>query len=282
MSPEKMSIQGRLAEISTRQKVIAGLTLVVVLILLWQIKGLFSGGSSAPAVTTTVTKTSTTPNMSAQGPMASTGGMAPAPQTTMASTGTSPGVVQEANLPTDSDVLLADQKKRQAEYIGKLNELNLLRIDQQIVETNVAINKAKLEIYTAQKDISSILFPKPVSQEAYGSMLGGQLSPAGTLTGVPQKPETPPPGALPTVTTTTPVVAVPAPVPVVQVNPFTLISVAMQLQKWTAVIGYNGKLYNVSIGDTLPGGWIVDAITRNAVLLRKDSKTQRVTIVSEI
>ncbi len=60
-------------------------------------------------------------------------------------------------------------------------------------------------------------------------------------------------------------------------------SVSMQLQHWTAVVGYNGKLYTVGVGDVLPpDGSVVSSINKSAVTLKKEGKEERLTIVSEV
>jgi type IV pilus biogenesis protein PilP len=76
-------------------------------------------------------------------------------------------------------------------------------------------------------------------------------------------------------------------VPQQQVGPapvsYVVISVSMQMNRWTAVLGYQGKLYNVSVGDVLPmDGWSVQSISREGVILKKDNDTRKISLVPAI
>ena len=53
--------------------------------------------------------------------------------------------------------LLAQQKQIEAKYIAALNELQALRLEREIAETNKAIIDAKLGTITAQKNIIDLI-----------------------------------------------------------------------------------------------------------------------------
>ena len=127
---------------------------------------------------------------------------------------------------------------------------------------NQAIAASKLATVTAEKGISDLLTkptPMQVSAGEYASKLAGPVRQGESLLGQQMGTAAP-----------------------VEVQ-YTVISVSMQLHKWNAVLGYQGKLYNVSIGDVLPvDGAVVVSISRNGVILNKDGKRRKVSLVAAI
>lgn len=269
-------------EKSSRQKIIAVIVVIVVLIVIWQVIGLFSGGSSPPPATITPAK----PAMNAGAP----GGEAPpqnppppAPAQPGAGLPTTPGQTGMPQTPAPVDQFreatvglnpeLADvQKETEQKYIDQLNQLQSLKIQREIAETNQAIAAAKLATVTAEKNVSELL-TKPTTPPP-ALPLQGMLPPGGpVLIGVPgTAPPTPPPAP----------VATPVPPPPPEIK-YAVISVAMQLGRWSAVLESEGKLYNVMVGDLLPpDNSRVVSINKNYVTLQKNKKTRMISMVPTI
>ena len=226
---------------TTRQKTIAAVFAVIVLILIWQVAGLFGGGKAPTKITPAPAKTMTAG--------------APAGQVVGESQ------IRQAPLPTDNQFMKL-QRDSEQQYVSKLNELESLKIQREIAEMNQAIAASKLATVTAEKGISDLLTkptPMQVSAGEYASKLAGPVRQGESLLGQQMGTAAP-----------------------VEVQ-YTVISVSMQLHKWNAVLGYQGKLYNVSIGDVLPvDGAVVVSISRNGVILNKDGKRRKVSLVAAI
>lgn len=221
---------------NSRQKGIAVAVVIVIFILIWQVIGIFSDQKKI----TPPTKP-TTP-------------VTPTPQTTATLSTTEHEDLPPAKLVNDP-AFIKMQKATEEKYVVKLNELEELRIQRQIAETNQAIAAAKLATVTAEKDISDLL----------------------TKPSVPMTQQPPYSEQLVAPTSTIPVTEMIAPI-----GDYTLISVVMQLHKWSAVLGYQGKLITVNIGDTLPDSSTIVSINKNSVVIRKDGETKRISIVSSI
>lgn len=236
---------------TNRQKITAIAVVIILLIVIWQVIGLFKGtggGSQQPA-----------PLVAARPGAAMTAGSP-----------TQPAAAQQQipkAAPVSKDMeLLRLQQDTQSKYIAALNELQMLKVQREINETNQAIAQAKLATIKAEKNMNDLLTgasnppPPPVPASAYAAQLGSQpqqLPLINQPTNVP-----PPPPAEPS---------------------YVVISVSYQLGRWTAVIGNQGKLYNVSRGDVLPvDGSIVSNIDKGGVVLTKDGKRKRVSLISAI
>lgn len=246
--------QGRLkvlANLTTRQKMTAIILVLVVLFLLWQVVGLFGGGA-APTPPPT-------PQQIAQAP----GAPPPmAPQTPQ------PAQLMAKGAPPSSreSELLKQQQETEAKYIAALNELQMLKVAREIAETNKAIMTAKLDTVTAQKGILDLLTqpaPPPVSQASYAQ---GLVTPTSMGIPVAQPPTAQPPQTTPQ-----------------QEVSYVVISVSQLRYKWSAVLGYQGKLFNVAVGDILPpDGSRVASINRAGVVLEKDGEKTKVSLVPVI
>jgi len=221
-----------ISSMNTRQKITAIVFIVVMLIVIWQIWGLFAGGS-AP-----------TPVPPAQRAPALAAIPRPMPQP-------APLPKQEPLSPREAE-LLRLQQETQAKYVTALNELQVLKISKEIAEANQAIMAANLATITAQKSIVDLLAPPPpIAPAAYSQ---GLLSPSAPT--MPQPPAPP------------------------STSKYTVISVSQLQGKWTAVLGHQGSLYHVMVGDVLPAdGMIVAAIDRGGVVLQKDGDRTRVSLV---
>jgi hypothetical protein len=271
-------IKNKMSQTTSRQKVIGVAMAIVVLIIIWQVFGLMKSSSSpSPAVIEpTKTATSNGANDVAKNPAPSGADAAGAPTVTPLRPTVTP-----ANLPSDP-IFDKMQKMVEEKYVSKLNELEELRIQQKIAETNQAIAAAKLATVTAEKDISDLLTgPSPLSTMAPGGMnpISGRMPPPVAPTSGPETSET----TTTVETTTSPPLLV---AQKVQEIPYTVISVSMILNKWNAVMsvaGQQGIMYNVSIGDILPlDGSKIVSISKSGVILRKDGKSRTISILTSI
>lgn len=260
---------------TSRQKITIVAFAIVVLIIIWQIAGLVGGGST-PKSTQTVTKTVTKPPIQmtatspAAGASAAPGAVASPPP------GAPPGTAGQAQpqmqavpqpilrqAPVNLNPQIAElQKQTEQKYVDQINQLQTLRVQREIAETNQAIASAKLATVTAEKSVSDLL-TKP-TQPQYPTF------PTGPVVG-------------PAPTTSTEIALTPPPVAPIEIAAYTVVSVSMELGRWNAVLGLQGKMYNVSIGDVLPvDGSVVTSINKNGVVLTKDGKRRKISILSAI
>jgi hypothetical protein len=301
-------MKSRLENMPAKQKIMMVVTAIVLLIVIWQVVGLFKGPSTPAAA---FTPASPAGNMNANAPgaggmapgpgggMASPppgGGMASAPGGGMAPPGAAGGVPAAQNAPAGAvmypqgpatqppsmavpketpiakDQNQEEQDKIEKRYLKQLNDLEQLKLERQIEETNQAIAAAKLATVTAEKNTADLL-TKPsitVPESAYANQL---VSPTRSGTSISE--------GLPV--QGPPTQQVPPPEQIIPEVSYTVISVSMQFNKWTAVMGAQGKLYNVSVGDTLPpDGSIVSSINKNGVTLRNENKTRRISMTTGI
>ncbi|MCE3237301.1 MAG: hypothetical protein K0R24_282 [Gammaproteobacteria bacterium] len=245
----------KLAEMTAKQKAMIGVMVVIVLVVIWQVMGLIGTGSTkpVPSATPTVNKNSGASKMGASPPSPSTEGNKTLQQNEL----------RQAPVANDARFLQLQQMSEQ-KYIGKLNDLEDLKIQREIAETNQAIATAKLATVTAEKNINDLL-TKPAKPEVPASAYANKLAHPGTE-------ETAAEGSLASSATR----AMP------EVD-YTIISVSMQLHKWNAIIGYQGKLFNVGIGDVLAAdGSVVTDINKNSVTLKKDGGIRKINITTGI
>lgn len=266
---QENKMKEKMTQMTSRQKLIIAVMVVVVLIIIWQIIGLMgNSSSSAPPPIQTASKMSALKpdekNMKA--PMGQT--MQPSPATTNPNA-PKPSVEPQVDESLRQASIVNDpqfnqlQRMTEEKYVGKLNELEELRIQRQIAETNQAIAAAKLATVTAEKDISDLL-----TKPAPGSV------PYTTNQTVKTSVDIGPP------IETTPKVSPP---PQIEFAPYKLISVSMLLNKWTAVVALQDTMFSVGVGDVLPpDGSVVTNISKNSVTLRKDGKSRKVSITASI
>ena len=229
------------ASSGTRKKVTAVILLGVVAFVIWQAIGLFGGGGSSSTSNTMAAKPQMTANNGQQGP-------AQPPQV----------IPKPAELPKAPELterekqLMLLQQETEEKYIAAVNELQMLKVQRDIAETNKAIASAKLETVTAEKGIVDALSVQAVNPASYAETLGKG----------------------PTTTTTTTNATAPV-APVIEAN-YTVISVSRIQYKWNAVMGYQGNLYNVSVGDILPAdGAKVVSIDRSGVIILRDGQRRK-------
>jgi cytoskeletal protein RodZ len=260
-------MKSSLQEMPTKQKIMIVATIIVVLIVIWQVAGLF-GGNSAPAQHTPPAPSAMNANAPAVGGATQRANTMPGGQPTLAapsSEATAPRVA-----PIAKDQYLQEQERAEKKYLKQLNDLEQLKLERQIEETNQAIATAKLATVTAEKSTAELL-TKPttvVADANYASQLVRPTRTGESLVTEGQAEQTSPvpvaPPATPDVT-------------------YTVISVSMQFNKWSAVMGAQGKLYNVSVGDALPpDGSVVVSINKSGVILKKDEVKRKVSLTSAI
>lgn len=255
------------ADGSSKQKLIAIGFIAVVIFLGWQLMGLFGGnGAEPPPPPPNVPATAASQPQSPATPpgaIAQEGAPAPAPAAPL------PPQRQNVNV---SEIMAADselfkqQEETQKKYLEALNTLQILKVERETQEVKQAIAASKLATVTAEKNMTDVLTQPALPQvpvSVYADKLAGGPQGLDNPAGGPQG--KPPTAAVPEVS-------------------YLLLSVSMQFNKWHAVLGYQGKLYDVALGDTLPpDGSIVGAINKDSVvLLDKNGKKTKVNIVSSI
>lgn len=259
MSPDKPEITADI-----KKKATIALVALVVIVIAWQIKGLMSSDVPASAAATPAPAAMPQGKTVANGaPVAGTPGAAAAPVDTAPKQ-----VPVQANME-----LLKLQKETEAKYIAALNELQMLKLQRDIAEVNQAIAKAKLDTMGTEKNITDLLTVKPpppptqLPDSEYAKMIAEgtdstSLKPPGqSAGGAPKSPNE-------EVTTVAPGTAV-----------YTVLSVSKQNSKWSAVLGSNGKLFNVNVGDTISlDGTIVSSISRDGVILEQKGVKKTVSI----
>ena len=216
-------------EMPARQKATIVVFALVIIILLWQIMGLFGGGGGESA-------------QPIQPDLAAVPG-----QPQIQGTPTQPVAPQPAALPRQAGLtpretaLLKLQQETELKYITAVNELQMLKIERQIAENNKAIMSAKLDTITAQKNIVNLLTVQAPPPEFVASA-------------PPSQPEA-------------------------EVS-YTVVSVSQIKYKWNAVLGYQGRLYNVTVGDVLPSdGSKVVSIDTSGVVLEKEGVRRKFSLV---
>src|SRR3990167_3212937 len=121
-----------LANMTTRQKAIAGVVVVIVLFLGWQVFGMF-GGSSKPSQSTTQPVMQATRTGGAMTPTFP-GGPPGMPQ--MPGSPQKASLIKEQPLTEREKQLMQLQQETQAKYVAALNELQMLKLALEIAQTN--------------------------------------------------------------------------------------------------------------------------------------------------
>lgn len=233
-----------------RQKIVMVSFVVVLLILAWLIYGTFKGEtrSAPPPLTTT--------NINAGAP----GGLAPPGGAQLPVPKQSEIVKPEPLSPREAQ-LLQLQQATEAKYVEALNELQMLRVERDIAETNKAIATARLDTITAQKNIVNLLKP-PAPVIPPTTYAQGLVNP----TGAGGAPGGPPTSAI-------------KPPPEPETN-YTVISVSFLKERWNAVLGYQGTLYNVHVGDIIPvDGSKVINIDTSGLILERNGMRRKISMV---
>ncbi len=261
MALEKQAKDGMLSGMSAKQKGMMGAVVIIVLVVIWQVMGLVGGGGGSAPV-------EPIKPVAKQGTTTASPGVSPA--STVNNQAAQQAELKQAQVANDARFMQLQQMSEQ-KYIGKITDLEDLKIQRAIAETNQAIAIAKLATVTAEKNISDLLTrPTAVAEVPAGTYANKLTNPA-----IQGESMAGPVGG--------PVTSASLLPPMVPTPEYTVISVSMQLGKWSAVIGYQGKLYNVIIGDVLAAdNSEVVSISKNGVILRKDGKSRKISIMSAI
>ncbi len=256
------SMKDKVTQTSSRQKVIIVVMIIVVLIIGWQIMGLMGGDSTPPPTIQPIAKVDASspadPNAPAK-PLATQNNLPAASSPDLDES------LKQSSIVNDPQFNRL-QRITEEKYVGKLNELEELRIQRQIAETNQAIAAAKLATVTAEKDIGDLLTQPSPSAMAYAE--------AGVKTSVDLAPAS---------SSDNPDAQSPVPIPVIEVAPYKLISVSMLFNKWTAVVTLQDTMFSVGVGDTLPpDGSLVTNISKSSVILKKEGQSRKVSITASL
>lgn len=249
-----------LSTMTTKQKAMAGVFVLITIIVLWQVVGIFGGGGSAPAPQP-VTTSANTMNSAPPSANGNVPGMPQQPRPPMPGSSTPQQaqlIKQTPEMTQREQELIRAQQETQARYIATLNELTNLKMSVQVAETNAALMKAKLATIVSQKSIVDLLTKQaaPVNPGTYAQGLVNPAQAGGAVT-PPQSQVSSEPEAN-----------------------YTVISVSQLQYKWAAVLGLSGSLYNVMAGDVLPAdGSIVIAIDKSGVILEKNGARKKVSLV---
>lgn len=234
-----------------KQKLTVIIAVIIFLVIGWQVMGLFGGPKTPPVqpLKAPAPGQRMTQQSAAGGP-----GSANAAMTAAAVASTDNQVPQPAPVQTNSE-LIKLQQETEAKYITAVNELQMLKLQQEIAEVNQALAASKLSTMVTEKSISDLLVTKPVAPppEDFGAT-------AAPTKGAPQ-----------------------APSAVDSATSYLLLSVSQQGESWSAVIGNYAKRYSVSVGDTLPpDGSVVSSIDKSSVTLEKDGKRKKLNLSNSL
>lgn len=271
----------KLAGMPTKQKIMAIVAVLIVAVVIWQVVGLFGGGSAPAPTIQPATQLSANVSKGTSGVPSSNGSnnspvmnATPSMQTTTSADDTS-------KQQSVTDEMIKQQELDQAKYLDEINKLQYLKLEREIAENSQAVASAKLATAKAEKDMSDLLTAsnKQVSLADYANKLAdsgaqteqstqptqsAQLAAHPLYPGLGQlgQPSSPSSSAAPQ---------------------YVVVSVAMQLGEWSAVIGEGGKLYVVHVGDTLPSdSSVVAAIDSKGVTLSKDKKKHTIDLISSV
>ncbi len=206
-----------LSSMTSRQKLSAGILVLIVMGVLWQAYGMFSGKSftlNKPAhnLNSFSVLGSSSPKMLAD----NTPQQNMQPQEPQPSQAQLPSLADQSGMSDREKQLMALQQQTQAKYLQAVNELQMLKVTKDIWEANQAIMTARLSTVSSEKQIVDMLEPSAAPTPATTASAEGP--------------------------TTIHKAAV----------TYTVVSVSEVHGRWSAVMNSAGNLYNVSIGDVMP------------------------------
>ncbi len=243
MKSDKSSLASGMAP---RQKAIIAGVAVIILIILWLSYSMYQ--NSQPMV---VTPTPTTAPIA--GAATAPGGMPPIHTPSQAKLTTQPMTEREAQL-------MKIQQETESSYIKAMSELQLLKLNQQFAETNQAIMKAKLETVSAQKKIVDLLQTDAERANAAGQ--GANITPAAME------------AAMRNMQAQQQLAQQQA------IANYTVVSVTNLQGQWRAVLGTQGRLFSVKVGDVLPvDGAKVLSISSSGVTVQRNGISKRFSMV---
>ncbi|MBV9576283.1 MAG: hypothetical protein JO149_06635 [Gammaproteobacteria bacterium] len=235
-----------LSTLNPKQKMIGGVVALVVVLILWQVYAVFAGNDgSTSAAPPPITDAAAKPPL-------------PKPQ----QVAEAPKLKPDALTPLEAE-LMRLQQETQTKYLAALNELQMLKVERDIAESNKAIMSARLDTVKTQKDIINQLVPSGPAPDYAQALGGGQPVGAVPVQSIP-------PGAR----------QIPMGAAQPQDIKYTVISVALLKSRWSAVLGYQGSLYNVYTGDILPpDGSKIVSISSAGVVLEKDGARKIISLI---
>lgn len=230
----------------TKKIVTIALVIIIGGVVIWQAVDLFSGPGEVEAVA----QTKTIPNPDI-----------PKPASLMASdtSKTAPMTEQEIKM-------MQAQKINDQKYLDQINQLKFLQIELSIAGANKEITKAREDTIASQVKMNEMLKSAQPKTASYTDSLTGLpgAAPADTNAAPPTSSS---PGTTASSTT----------------EDYTVVSVTNLQGRWMAVVGLNGKLYNVAVGDTVGSdGATVISIDKSGVTLEKKDKKTKVNMNSVI
>lgn len=167
------------------------------------------------------------------------------PQITPKQTG-----VPEAPLTDREIAMMKMMQEKQIEYLEKINELQMLKVDKDIALTNKDISVAKEAMVESDKKVIDLL--------SGGGTEGGLATQGG--------------GSKQAATTNA--------VPATLGGASSLVSITEVQHRWSAVISSGGTLYSVGVGDILPSDEsMVVGITKDSVTLQKEGVRKKLSLV---
>lgn len=260
-----------------RKKITMALIAIVGAFLAWQVYSMFGGSGDAMPPAPVASNTPKSPM--------GNGNMGATPPKVEAA----PQVAKPLPMSQREMELLKLQQETQARYVATMNELQMLKLSLEIAETNKDIMAARLDTVKSQKNIVDLLTPekKPDTSvrdrmlDAAQTLNQMQQSQAPVQAAQQQSPQQPPEQAPSAAQPGLAQNAPPAPIPEEEtVVPYTVISVSKIENKWNAVVGVQGTLYSVHVGDVIPAdGSRVKSISSGGVVLEKKAKERKISLV---
>ncbi|MDR3490514.1 MAG: hypothetical protein P4M12_00560 [Gammaproteobacteria bacterium] len=265
-----------------KQKIIIVAVLVIVFIIIWQASSLFSGGSTpapaapapvaptpmSPGAPTPLTPTTPRPAMGNAGPGAAMPASISSP--TQGSAATQAQIAPSQAVQIDPEQL-QKQRENEKKYIQAVNDLQMLKIQKEIADTNLAITNSKLDTITSEKKLSDLLVGPVHPPVAEGMYVNNLVAPA--IRGQSKSS------------------AADAGMDV----SYVVLSVSKKDNQWGAVIANivekvsenvvkkQETLFSVTVGENLPpDGSLVVSIDKNGVVLQKDGVRRRLQIRSTL
>jgi hypothetical protein len=261
-----------------RKKIVIVLIVLVGAFLAWQVSGMFSSGQGEMVASPSAKAAAKTPTANTMDAMPSKE-LAPAPQQAQ--------VAKPLPMSEREMELLKLQQETQAKYVTTMNELQMLKLSLEIAETNKDIMAARLDTVKSQKGIVDLLTPEKKSEDAdiRDRILGQAQSldqmqqlPQPRLQQVSNQPQQP--GAVPQ---QQPGMQTMPQIPAQEeevIIPYTVISVSKIENRWNAVVGVQGVLYSVHVGDVIPvDGSKVKSISSGGIILEKKDKERKISLV---
>lgn len=255
--------QSQFAALPPKQKIMAVIFFFIGAFILYEVIGMFRGGEKA-----TVTPKLPPPTMASKGASAPSSAVQNVPPGQSAAaknippSSPQPAQQQESSsqmskptaaaIPPPPTAYVIQQDQTQSGYLKALNELQILKLEREMAETNQAIMAAKLATVTAEKDISDLLSPE--SAESKTAAKQAATPSTGPTPGLPS-------AAMPSGGGS---------------NNYVVQSVTMEQEQWHAVLNYKNIYYDVTVGDVLPpDGSVVTAIDQKGVTLQQGGVEQR-------